>query len=243
MSSYNPTKVNRDQLARRKARRTPPPGSGVKHSDIMKRTAYSVVRGNSARVATPSGFEVSVYSSKDFSVSLELIGAKNSTNLVVNTTYDRVIIVKSGTLFVITKTSEGPSVDKYSSGMSAVLPKGIEYQLASTGGEEVEFVSIAHSKYQKTLRTLEKGYTGTNTESLENQTVVGDPATVTPPRVRRKNSQAMSQAVKAASARDKKLGRPTNPHVLTQATASNRDTSNTGDIIGVNPMPVIPKPE
>jgi hypothetical protein len=164
--------TNLGELKRR--RRQPDPRKIKKHSDIMLRTASSLIVGGE-RERTETGFRVPGFQGKTFETYFETMLAGTSTPDFKHEKKDRTIRILSGSLFVLKDEGNGETQRTARAGDEIAFERGTTYRLA-TSKESVEFFVCQSAKYAATLDTISDSAFVTKEvpdSMLEDQSLVG----------------------------------------------------------------------
>jgi hypothetical protein len=164
--------INLGELKRK--RRQPDPRKIKKHSDIMRRTASSVLVSGS-RERTETGYTVPGFQGKTFETYFETMLAGTSTPDLKHEKKDRTIRILSGALFVLTDDGSGEIDRKAAVGDEIVFERGTVYRLA-TAKEPVDFFVCQSAKYAATLEIVDNSSFVTKEVPdymLEDQTIAG----------------------------------------------------------------------
>lgn len=237
--SYNPVRAANFYRNTSKARRrNPPPGSGTKHSDILKRQGVGQTVPLNNRTETLHGVGAPIFEGGKFVVRSEVMFAGNATDYGVNEKNDRVYQVNSGVLFATVKVGEKNEggepqairdVIEVQAGGTFRAPKGLEYSVATSTGP-VELLIIEDKNYDKNWKRLSPGVSSTETSPVL--------AGATPDRPvqhrRRDQSKAKAQAETAARSRG---ARPQTGGKIGRNTSIDANAAN---VRGTNPMPAGP---
>lgn len=263
--SYNPTRANHRNPSQRR-RRKPNPHAGVKHSDIMRRQGFGAGLPADDRAPTPHGIASRLFEGKDFSVTVEAIGAGNRLEFGVNKKADCVFYVLRGTLYIFVEgdpPAEGEKaphdIFQVAAGGRFSAPRGLRHGVAASGTEDVEVLVVRSAGYEKDWEALEQAVTRetstvrTNEVALGPEPVVGaGPLPTETPAVpqqrRRDQSKAKAAAAKQASRRARRKPKSQTPAPQPQpggqsvTGAANvghnpSDNPNSGNVNGVNPRP------
>lgn len=164
--------TNLGELKRK--RRQPDPRKIKKHSDIMRRTASSLIVGG-GREKTETGFRVPGFQGKTFETYFETMLAGTSTPDFKHEKKDRTIRILSGSLFVLKDEGNGETQRTAIAGDEIAFERGTTYRLA-TSKENVEFFVCQSAKYAATLEIISDSAFVTKEvpdSMLEDQSLVG----------------------------------------------------------------------
>lgn len=148
--SYNPARQGAATRPRRQ-RRLDPRG-GAKHSDIVAKhgPVAATVTDMQRREPTTRGWRSVLFCGDDFEMIYEFICSKNATGSIRHPSEDRALRVMAGELFV----AVGGEVTHLTYGLSYSIPKGTEYQLATSGTLDAEVLFCQGPEYEKGLEQL-----------------------------------------------------------------------------------------
>lgn len=237
--SYNPTRAaNFYRNTSKRRMRTPPKGSGVKHSDIMRRQGIGQEVPLQGRVTTSTGISAPIFEGGKFTVRTEVINAGNQHPYGVNENSDRVYRVLSGVLYVTVCTGmqndpekgvqEHKEVRQVQAGSTFQAAKGLRYSVSSSNAE-VELLIIEDKNYDKGWKTLEEGVVRAAENTLSGTTPDS-------PRPTRRRDQSKAKAAAQAQAR-KRVPQPTTSGKVGRNKSGD---ANSAAVPGVNPMPAGP---
>lgn len=213
-------------------RRVPPPGAGIKRSEIRRESVVRARNLSSESAVTAHGVASALFDGSKFSVKLETMGAGNNTGLQATAKGERFLFMISGGLFVRTITETGDQNGEVREGEMFAFPKGQKYSLA-TSNHDVTFLSITSKNYDKFLVHYGEEVVTKIVEQVVDVNMTSG---------RRTDRTAALRAKKAMEkniVRTKKSG----PIPVPVAEVGVGNNSNSSAVEGVNPMPVMPVAE
>lgn len=190
--SYNPAIHGKQKLARQKRI---DPHAGKKHSDIMRSmgprgTNIEDIRN---RQATPHGWRILYFQGSEFEMYYEYLCARNGTGVIKNLEHDRCLRVLNGMLYV----TSGGKIETLYAGQACALPKGTEYELATSGDTDVELLICQGPNYEETCEHI--------TQATQTNPVMATVPKEAPSRDSRVSSEkAKKQAMLIKAAREKR---------------------------------------
>ncbi len=223
--SYNPARAQgRSVTAVAKARqRVPPPGSGMRHSQIAQREGPRGVNVMDirSREETARGWRVVTFRGDEFEMVYEYICARNHTGLIKHETQDRCLRVLSGQIFL----TMGEETVQVQTNQGYALLKGKEYALATAGSSDAEVLFCQGPDYDKTLVQI--------SEPQKISATAVDPEPKAAPHREPRSSQASIQAaqIEAQRAEREKIRR-------TPVGKKDRAPHASQVVTGVSPRPV-----
>jgi len=148
--SYNPSRQSAASNPRRQRRLDP--RAGIHHSDIIAKhgPAAATITDLRHREETSRGWRAVLFCGDEFEMIYEYICAKNASGMICNPEKDRALRLMAGELFITT----GGEVAHLHSGASLALPKGIEYQIATSGTADAELIFCQGSDYENSLEQI-----------------------------------------------------------------------------------------
>lgn len=226
--SYNPARVDPQVRQRQAQQRRMNPHAGVKHSTIVGRDGPRGINVADIRnrQSTERGWRVLTFKGEDFEMVYEYICARNSTGQIKNEEQDRCLRVLAGMVYI---TIDGQA-NEIQTGQGFAIPKGMVYELATTGTTDAEVLFCQGPDYEKNIEQVSKAVK-TNTVN-----VVPEPkaAPVRTPR-RKPQAQAAAEKIEAERARraakKRQAAEPGTPK-------DERPPLATQQVVGVNPSPV-----
>lgn len=149
--SYNPNvhgKHGRQPARRRQIN----PHAGTKHSDIVRAmgprgTNVEDIRN---RQATPHGWRIPYFRGEEFEVYYEYLCARNGTGVIKSEEHDRCVRVLAGTMYLM----RDGQIQTFYAGQAAVLPKGTEYELATSGDTDAELLICQGPQYEESVEHI-----------------------------------------------------------------------------------------
>lgn len=147
--SYNPARQQGGVSVNPRRQRRLDPRAGIRHSEIIAKQGPSAATMTDMRnrVETPRGWRSVMFCGDDFEMIFEYICSKNSTGGLLHPEKDRVLRLMAGELYV---TMNDETVH-LRSGSSFILPKGIEYKIATSGTLDAEIIFCQGANYEKDL--------------------------------------------------------------------------------------------
>jgi hypothetical protein len=260
--SYNPVAAaNFYKSNKHKRPRVQNPHAGVKHSDIMRRQGGIGSALPQQRTVTASGYSSAIFKGTGFNFRHELLAAGNSSGLGVNAEKARVFHVVKGVLFFLVHDAEGnKSYVQVQEGGNFVAQPGLIHGYATTGTQECAFLIAEDADYASTWEELEAGNAKAYQHALEGgaapepepyQLGTNPQAQAEGTQRRRSNqAKAKDQAVRQAMQKNRRKpkgvkvtpGAPSQAgQTITGATRVGYNASenpNSGNVDGVNPMPI-----
>lgn len=225
--SYNPTRVNSNRAAvQRQQRFQPPPGAGISRSAIMARQGqYRVPAGD--KIPTHTGHTVKLFDGA-FITRFETMDARCTSGVQVNPEGDRSILMLRGALFVTVKDAEGPKSLKVIDGQHINIPRGVEFELATSGDFGADFHVTETADFDKTLQKLTPPIIGT-APPITDQSLQSSPTVVR----RGVDPVTMAQAQDLAEASQERRRR----RAAARTNGEFASNANSSSVIGVSPMP------
>jgi len=247
--SFNPVRAASFGRNRgRGVRHANDPHAGTKHSDIMRRAGLGVTVPLSSREVTSSGFAAILMKSPTFTVRSELVAAGNNLGLGVHKTKNRMVLVRSGSLFVQTndEVTQEAVLHRLQTGGHINLSAGTVHRIASSGTEDAELLIVEDTGYEQGFEYLE----APEVQGMSPHAVLagGTPdAAVTTTR-RADQTIAKTQAVQNAVQRRRRaprLGAGPTPAASDGAVGQRAPTTsplnpNSTNVQGVSPRPMGP---
>lgn len=150
--SYNPTRLDPN---RNHQRPSPPPGSGLAHSDIVRKHQAPSFMPAGMRSQTPHGYHVPLFECDAFTTRYEVFYSKNATGVGMNPEGDRTLMVLRGFLYADMEREDGTfETVKLQEGHSLNVPRGKKFSLATSGVDNAELVVTETKDYAKTWQQL-----------------------------------------------------------------------------------------
>jgi mannose-6-phosphate isomerase-like protein (cupin superfamily) len=150
--SYNPNVHGKGNNKRKNKQRILHSKMGKRHSDIVKTAGprgLSIADINSRKV-TPYGWRIPYFEGDEFGMYYEFVCARNGTGIVKNDKHDKCVRVLEGALYI---TCDNEIRTLYA-GQAISLPKGTEYELATSGDMDVELLVCQGPSYEDTLEQI-----------------------------------------------------------------------------------------
>lgn len=188
--SYNP---NRQKNALAKRQRKLDPRAGLRYSEVVSRFGPGAATIDDARskVDTDRGWRVEIHKGDEFEMIYEFICSRNATGKIRNEDQDRAIRVLGGMVFL----TIGSEVFELRAGSSYSFPKGVEYQLATSGDFDAEVIFCQGVDYEENIEQLTPPDLNAVTKTrLPTEPLPG------PPRVDNGKAQEQAERIKARRA-------------------------------------------
>jgi len=248
--SYNPVRAN-NFYKRNRGNRVLNPHAGTKHSDIMRRQGLGITVPMADRTQTATGVASTLMETSGFVVRAEVIAAGNNCGLGVHKTKDRMLLCRTGSLFVRVAVDEGTQgsneYHRLQAGAHVRLPRGTVYSIASSGTEDAEVLFVEDPDYMTGFIYLENP----ETVGMSDQSTLSAaaPDMILQPRRTDQSiakAQALQQAKETAVRMRRRPARASvtpGTQMASGATAVGKNATvnaNSGNVTGVNPMPAGP---
>ena len=132
---------------RRRVRKTPEPGAGIRRSEIQKKKRASLVRHDIDFEEQDTLFgRAAIVTQGPYEVLFEVMAPNSSTGMIVSEEGTLTIMGRSGVLFVRVETDEGEKLEQVHPGDAINISPGQNYSLAS-GTSAVDFTRVQTSGY------------------------------------------------------------------------------------------------
>lgn len=223
--SYNPSRVDSNKNFQR---HSPPPGSGLAHSDIVRKNQAPSFMPVGSRVVTQHGYMIPIFECESFKTRYEVFYSRNATGTGVNPSGDRTIMVLRGSIYADVELENGVfETVKLQEGHSLNVPRGKKHALATSGVDNAELFITETVDYEKTWEQI-------SPPTIGNEIVLPELQMQSAPTVVRRGNNPVTMQ-QAEDIKEQAITRRQRASVgSTTAPAGNANSANT---IGVSPRP------